>query len=79
MKGTKWGYEKGFTKLVATPLTEETVTWENAKDEKLNVSHFNSWKIFPHSLSDPEKQIKADRKLKDMGSNGVPALLGQGT
>lgn len=33
---------------------------------------------FPHSLSDPEKQIKADRKLKSVGSNGRPALLGQG-
>lgn len=50
---------------------------EDAKYEKLNISNFIGW-LFS-SLFDPEKKIKADRKWKGVGSNGGPALRGQGT
>lgn len=33
LKVTKWRCEKGLTKLAGIPLTDETITWENTKDE----------------------------------------------
>lgn len=47
LKGTKWGFEKGLTKLAGTPLTNESITWENTKDEELNISHLSSWSFPP--------------------------------
>lgn len=38
---------KGLTKLAGTPLTNETITWENTKDEELNISHLSSWSFPP--------------------------------
>ena len=50
LKVTKWRCEKGLTKLTGIPLTDETITWDNTKDEKLNISHFNSWSFPPASV-----------------------------
>lgn len=58
LKGTKWGFER-LTKLAGTPLTNETITWENTKDEELNIS-ISVVDHFPHPLCIEKSKLEQE-------------------